>query len=746
MAELAENRSAHEISAHETSAHETNVWRAAAPRRGLALVMAAVAMLLGALVTPVSADEPDAPTGVTVSEITTSSAMIEWDDPEDGSDDPEDDSIAEYVVSLDPSDADPVTVAGNQFSTGLTGLAADTEYEVTVTATNAEGSESTSETFTTLPLALTKPSAPPSQFAVNQDDGTLTARLTWFKIDETAKGTGENFRYEVNQDMDTDSWFSVGDVDSWTSPTLGTGIHTFQVRAANDEGFSEAADPESVTIVALPAAPGPPGTPTVSNAGSTLNVSWSAGSVNSPSSPITGYRVQMRQGGSVVDTKTVGGLATDFANVDPGSYIIGVTTLSGDLQSAESIQSYAFTLTPGGPQSVTAVVDDDNTVTVTWGPPQNDGGGIANYTVTLAPANDGPLTLGASARSAVFSGLPSGNYTVTVTATNEAGSSSATDTFPIRVAPGAPLNVRGTTGVATTTVTWDPPANNGNGTISEYVITVGTQTQTIAATAPRTATFANVPFGKYTARVQARNAQGLSAAGVSPEFESIRPFHPFDTREAYVRQMFSDTLNRAPSAGELIDWVGVTRADRTNAASNIVAFMRRDQFEARRQVARLYFAYFGRVPDYGGQVYWSNLMETGVLDIQDVSDEFARSREFQLTYGDVEETVFIALVYRNVLLRTADQAGFNYWLQERRNGLSRGGVMTWFTEGEEFKRLSLGAVESSLGHIVMLGRSPTQGEYGLWLSRIKADPSGGLDRLIKALYDSDEYTARVTPS
>ncbi len=425
------------------------------------------------------------------------------------------------------------------------------------------------------------------------------------------------------------------------------------------------------------------------------------------------------------------------------------TTTVPTTTTTTTVPTTTTTTTPPSPPplvpNVEATVDSTATMTVTWGAPAGD---VIEYQVSISPTVDGFPTrvVTEEARSAVFSGLPSGDYTVQVRARNADGLSPAGigDAFRIVVEPGAPRTVRGTKGVRETTITWDTPADNGGGTISSYEVTVAGVTQTVDAASPRSAVFTGLPLGKLTATVRARNAQGLSAPGVSPEFESVRPVDPFETTEAFARQAYRDLFDVNPSAAEVTALASRTAVDGANAPALMTEMMRSTRFDARRRVARLYFAYFGRVPDAAGQMYWTELMESGRLDLQGVSDEFARSAEFQNTYGGFNEAEFIVLVYNNVLGRIPDQPGFNYWLDERYRGLSRGGVMTWFTEGQEYITRSLAGVETSLAHIMLLDRSPTAGEYADWVNRMN-NRTADLGTLSYDLYASDEYAARITP-
>jgi len=104
----------------------------------------------------------------------------------------------------------------------------------------------------------------------------------------------------------------------------------------------------------------------------------------------------------------------------------------------------------------------------------------------------------------------------------------------------------------------------------------------------------------------------------------------------------------------------------------------------RFQVARLYSAYFGRAPDAGGWAYWNRESVDG-MTLWRASDFFADSIEFKRTYGaSLSNRAFLDLVYRNVLDRSPDAGGLQYWQQRMAAGTTRGQVMVFFSESPEY--------------------------------------------------------------
>lgn len=100
-------------------------------------------------------------------------------------------------------------------------------------------------------------------------------------------------------------------------------------------------------------------------------------------------------------------------------------------------------------------------------------------------------------------------------------------------------------------------------------------------------------------------------------------------------------------------------------------------------VLRLYRAYFRRDPDVVGAIYWLDIVR-GPSDLEDIAASFGASREFEITYGSVDNERFLEIVYRNVLDRLPDPSGQEYWLGEMGRGVSRPRVLLYFAVGAEF--------------------------------------------------------------
>ena len=115
-------------------------------------------------------------------------------------------------------------------------------------------------------------------------------------------------------------------------------------------------------------------------------------------------------------------------------------------------------------------------------------------------------------------------------------------------------------------------------------------------------------------------------------------------------------------------------------------------YRHRAQVIRLYKAYFGRLPDTAGLDHWVGARRSG-LTLAAVSDAMATSPEFAAQYGALSNAAFVDRIYRNVLGRSPDPAGLEYWTAALNQGQARGSVMLGFSESSEFVAATAAAVD-----------------------------------------------------
>ncbi len=216
---------------------------------------------------------------------------------------------------------------------------------------------------------------------------------------------------------------------------------------------------------------------------------------------------------------------------------------------------------------------------------------------------------------------------------------------------------------------------------------------------------------------------------------------PFASAEDLVWKQYVD-FRRDPGLYEDRKWwFTELKAGRTNRNALVAALIRSPYVEDKSlDAVRLYLTYFGRIPDSAGIKYWWSEVDAG-RNIRTVSARFSGSPEFKKTYGNLNDTEFVKLVYRNVLGRSASQADLDYWVGQITSGKdSRGGVMALFSKTKEYKDRSRTVVEVILVHQVMLGRAISAQSHMQWVAKTESE---GIGSLIGTLFSSDEYRQRV---
>jgi len=118
------------------------------------------------------------------------------------------------------------------------------------------------------------------------------------------------------------------------------------------------------------------------------------------------------------------------------------------------------------------------------------------------------------------------------------------------------------------------------------------------------------------------------------------------------------------------------------------------------QIARLYNAAFHRVPDYSGLDYWMYDHAKGTTS-QTIAQSFTASSEFKSLFSGADNRTYVTQLYANVLGRSGETAGIDYWLHDLGNGLSRANVLQSFSDSAENQALTTGAN----GFILLVGQS-----------------------------------------
>jgi hypothetical protein len=251
-----------------------------------------------------------------------------------------------------------------------------------------------------------------------------------------------------------------------------------------------------------------------------------------------------------------------------------------------------------------------------------------------------------------------------------------------------------------------------------------------------------------TIRLTAKAAQGGSptTTTTAPTTTTTTPppaaLAPFRTPEALVTQQYRDVLRREPTADDLAYWSA--RVGDTWTPGKFVAHLQSSAEADSRvhAVTRLYRAYFLRNPDHSGLTYWLNRRGEG-RSLVSISSSFAVSSEFTNRYGKLSNRAFVDRVYLNVLGRSGDAAGLDYWTTRLNGGMSRGQVMANFSQSSEYVRNTNGAAWVVGTYEALLGRAADSDVFALFTAGL-ANGQTSLTSISTYVYDSTEYRARFS--
>jgi hypothetical protein len=394
--------------------------------------------------------------------------------------------ITSYTVTSSPGNF-KVTTDGSTTAV-VSGLTIGTAYTFTVTATNVIGKSNPSS-----------PSAAVTYVTVSDPPTNIRAIPTGTNIGilwnaPINNGGSPITGYTVTSVPDGLTATSTGSTTATITGLRNRILYRFTVIATNSVGNS--VDSEYSNSTQMITAPDPPTNVIAVGSNRSAVVTWTAPEYTGGLT-ITKYKVTSNLGNKVF---AIGATTATFSGLTNGTpYTFTVTATTKDpYTSIDSSPSNTVIpdTNPDPPTGVTAVAGDQ-TATVSWIAPLNNGGeSIIAYTVTSPDLPISKTTTNGSTTTAVIAGLTNGtSYKFNVTATNQGNKtsnpSSDSNTVIPDIPPNPPTNVTTVAGNKTATVYWREPVSNGGTAIQSY--TISDSSGLISFTTGTTDTSANIP-------------------------------------------------------------------------------------------------------------------------------------------------------------------------------------------------------------------------------------------------------------
>jgi hypothetical protein len=208
---------------------------------------------------------------------------------------------------------------------------------------------------------------------------------------------------------------------------------------------------------------------------------------------------------------------------------------------------------------------------------------------------------------------------------------------------------------------------------------------------------------------------------------------PFISNANFVRNLYKDFLGRAAYSSEVEYWSRELDAGRTTPAQLATTLSRSDEW-IQVIIRGFYTDTLGREPDAAGYQYWIEQARNG-KPIADIGSFFYGSDEYFANYGRSDSATWIGDLYQKLMLRGADEGGLNYWLGKVNSGeMTKPAIAHWFYQSPE--KLGL-RVDSLYSKLLARGSDPSGRQY--WANRLYGE--GDLV-LASQLAMSPEYFSR----
>lgn len=204
----------------------------------------------------------------------------------------------------------------------------------------------------------------------------------------------------------------------------------------------------------------------------------------------------------------------------------------------------------------------------------------------------------------------------------------------------------------------------------------------------------------------------IDGAGIAGGFIGSDEFKNRNlSNSAYVDTLYQTFFNRNADAGGKANWMNVL-ANGGSRNDVLVGFVNSTEFSnlcdeygiargtmqadgssvykqgVRDYVLRMYTVALNRDGETLGVEDWSNRINTGTMDAEDVAKSFFNSEEF--INRDLSNEEYVETLYETFMDRASDEAGKADWVGRLAAGTSRQEVLEGFSRSREFRNIMRG--------------------------------------------------------
>ncbi len=213
----------------------------------------------------------------------------------------------------------------------------------------------------------------------------------------------------------------------------------------------------------------------------------------------------------------------------------------------------------------------------------------------------------------------------------------------------------------------------------------------------------------------------------------------FNNARRFVQQQHRDSL-LYEGEQQRVDFLTEQLASHALKRSELVAeLLAAAELQARlAPIIRLYLATFARLPDDAGFNYWLQQYDHGV-SLHTIAQAFADSDELRAQHT-ASSAQFVTYLYQTILNRMPDSAGLSYWTEQLDHGLTRGDLLLSFSESLEYRSQSAANVYITILYKTLLQRIPDAAGFAYWQTQRANGISQSM--MIEAFLNSSEYRQR----